>query len=269
MVANSVLLQTPSYSFLQTTPAALLALALFGLLVLVYVLAHRFRAYRLIQRPDLEKFDISNINTMLLGLLGLILAFAFSMANERYDVRRNLVVEEANNIGTLVLRTDVFPDSMRSALRASLKAYVEERILFYEVGMDFGAAAMHYRKADSISGRLWTAVATYARKDGELVRTSEIISSLNSVIDITTTRRAAGEATLPPSILYFLFALCLGTTFILGYDQKGPVNWVVVVGFALMLATTVFTIIDLDRPRSGLINMDSVHARMLDLRAMF
>ncbi len=257
------------FNYLQTTPAVVLAGALFVLLVMVYVMAHRFRARHHRLNPDLGKSDLSTINGMLLGLLGLMLAFTFSMSNERFDARRTLIVQEANNIGTVVLRADLFPDSMRTLLRAGLKQYVEERIAFYEARMDLASAARHLLRADSISTTLWKSVAAYARKDNITVKTSEIIPALNDMIDIVTTRRAAGEGTLPASILYFLFALCLCAAFLLGYDHKGPINWVVVFGFAIMLSATVFTIIDLDRPRSGMVNMDTPHQRMVDLRGMF
>jgi hypothetical protein len=36
-----------------------------------------------------------------------------------------------------------------------------------------------------------------------------------------------------------------------------------------MLSITVFTIIDLDRPRSGLINMDGPNEKIIELREMF
>jgi hypothetical protein len=257
----------PQYSYLQTTPAAVLAIILFVFLILAYLLGHRLRRRR--QKEDRPLSNMSTINGMLLGLLGLMLAFSFSMSNERFDTRRTLIIEEANNIGTVVLRTDIFPDSLRGVLRAALRQYLDERIAFYEVGMDIERAAQHYLRADSISGRVWTLVARYARTDDVTVKTSEIVPALNAMIDITTTRRAAGEATLPASIIYFLFLLSMGTAFLLGYEDKGPVDWVMVLGFSVMLSATVFTIIDLDRPRSGIINMDVPHQRMVDVRGLF
>ena len=89
------------------------------------------------------------------------------------------------------------------------------------------------------------------------------------MIDITTTRRSAGESTIPDSIMYFLFILCLSMSFLLGYDNKTKIDWIVVIGFALMLSATLFTIIDLDRPRSGLITMDVPIQKMVELRDMF
>jgi hypothetical protein len=69
--------------------------------------------------------------------------------------------------------------------------------------------------------------------------------------------------------MYFLFVLCFGSSFLLGYDRQAKPDWIVVVGFAIMLSATVFNIIDLDRPRNGMVNMDSVHQKMVDLRGMF
>jgi hypothetical protein len=146
---------------------------------------------------------------------------------------------------------------------------VEARIAFYQVGMDIKQVYRYYFKADSVGQAIWKLAANYARVDDITTRTSEMIPALNAMIDITTTRRAAGEATIPDSIMYFLFSLCLGSAFLLGYDHKGPMNWVIVFGFAVMLSSVVFTIIDMDRPRSGLINLDVPNQRIVDLRGMF
>ena len=43
------------------------------------------------------------------SLLGLLFAFTFSGASTRFEGRRYLIVEEANNIGTAWLRIDVLP----------------------------------------------------------------------------------------------------------------------------------------------------------------
>lgn len=232
-------------------------------------MGYRMRSREIRRNPDLSKVEQGTMNGMLLGLLGLLLAFTFSMASSRFDARRQVVIEEANNIGTAILRTDIYPDSMRQLLRRDLKEYVEERIAFYQAGKNAEAAAKHYHKADVLSRQIWSATATYAKKDNITTRTSELIPALNAMIDITTMRRAAGEATVPDSIMYFLFVLCCCSAFLLGYDNKYKVDWIVVMGFAVMLSLTVYTIIDLDRPRSGLINMDAPNEKIIELRGLF
>jgi hypothetical protein len=159
---------------------------------------------------------------------------------------------------------------VRTLLRNNLKEYVKERVAFYKVGMNVKKAMHHYNKADSIGKEVWSIVATYAKVDNITTRTSELIPALNAMIDITTTRRAAGEATIPDPIMYFLFSLCFCSAFLLGYDNKHKkFDRIVLGGFALMLSITVYMIIDLDRPRSGIINMDKPNEKMVELLEMF
>jgi hypothetical protein len=256
-------------TFIQRTPTAVIAIILFVLIIIFYLVGYRVRKKVIQQNPELANINLSVINGMLLGLLGLLLAFTFGMSNSRFNARRELVVVEANSIGTAILRTEVYPDSIRKILRSALKEYLEERIAFYEAGMDLEKVILHYRKAEKKSHTIWSIAANYAKHDDITTRTSQLIPALNDMIDVETSRRAAGEGTIPDSIVYFLFALCLCAAFLLGYDHKEKIDWIIVIGFATMLTATVFNIIDLDRPRSGLINMDRTNNLIIELRDMF
>lgn len=232
-------------------------------------LGYRTRHNIISKDAEQAKVDVKTINGTLLGLLGLLLAFTFGMSNSRFNSRRDLIVQEANNIGTAVLRTDVYPDSVRKLLKSMLKDYVEARISFYNAGMDVEKFVFYYYQADDIGRRLWLLAADYARTDEVTARTSQLLPALNAMIDIKTTRRAAGESTIPDSIMYFLFILCCCSAFLLGYDHIEKIDWIIVIGFAIMLSATVFNIIDLDRPRSGLIDMDRTNQNMVELRELF
>jgi len=256
-------------TLLQSASTLLVAALLFLLLICFYLLGYWTRSRGIKKNPHQSKVKLGTINGTLLGLLGLLLAFTFNMASSRFDTRRQVVIEEANSIGTAILRADIYPDSMRQLLRNDFKNYVEERIAFYQAGKDGEEAAEHYHKADVLSKKVWSTVTTYAKRDNITTRTSEMVPALNAMIDVTTSRRAAGEATVPDSIMYFLFALCCCSAFLLGYDNKYKIDWIVVTGFAVMLSLTVYTIIDLDRPRSGLINMDAPNEKIIELRGMF
>jgi hypothetical protein len=256
-------------TLLQRSPILGVVAVLFVLIFLFYLLGYRIRQGVIRRNPDQTMIDLGAINGTLLGLLGLLLAFTFSMASSRFDSRRQLVIEEANDIGTVILRTDFFPDSTRRLLRGTLEEYVEARIAFYQAGMDISKAVAYYLKADSLSKQTWSVLTEYARHDNITTRTSELVPALNAMIDVTTTRRAAGEATVPDSIMYLLFMLCCCSAFLLGYDNKHKIDWIVVGGFALMLSVTVLTILDLDRPRGGFINMDVPNKKIIELREMF
>jgi hypothetical protein len=195
--------------------------------------------------------------------------FLLLIACYRFDSRRNLMIEEANAISTVILRTDVYPDSMRQLLRGYLKEYVEARIAYYEAGMNEQKIYEQHQRTGEISSKIWKAAANHAKVDNITARTSELLIVLTEMIDLTTSRRASVESTIPDSIMYFLFVLCLGSAFLLGYDNRNKFDWIVIIGFAAMLSATVFTIIDLDRSRSGLIKMDSFNQKIIELRTMF
>jgi len=222
---------------------------------------------------DAEEADtrggVNSLLGALFGLWGFLLAFTFSQSGSRFETVRSLIVDESNNLRNTILRADMYPDSVRQLLRANLKEYVEARIAFGQVGMNNEKLVEYYLKADSIGKEVWSVTASYAKVDNITTRTSELVPALNAMIDITTTRRAAGESTIPDSIMYFLFILCFCSAFLLGYDSKGKIDWIVLMGLAIMLSSTVFTIIDLDRPRSGLINMDRPVQKIIELRGMF
>jgi len=256
-------------SFLQLTSAYVVGIFIFILTMLSYWVGHRVRTRAIRKDPEHAKRDIRTINGMLIGLLGLLLAFSFSMSNSRFDDRRHLIAEEANIIGTTILRTDMYPDSMRTLLRAALRDYVEKRIAFYEAGMDVKKAMSEYNSAQDLSLKVWRMASAYAKEDDITTRTSQLIPSINEMIDITSTRLAAGMGTIPDSIMYFLFVLCACTSFLLGYDQVDKLDWLIVTGFAITLSATVFSIVDLDRPRGGLISMDKPNQVIVELRGMF
>ena len=92
--------------------------------------------------------------------------------------------------------------------------------------------------------------------------------SLNDMIDAVTKRKASRETTVPESIIYLLLLLCLASSFIIGYGIKKKPDAIVATGFAIMIAITVFSILDLDRPHRGLITLDKAEQNMLELREM-
>src|SRR5207253_2593072 len=62
-----------------------------------------------------------------LTLLGLIIAFTFSMAISRYDQRKDYEEEEANAIGTEYVRADVLPAASGNNVRSLLSKYLHQR----------------------------------------------------------------------------------------------------------------------------------------------
>ena len=75
------------------------------------------------------------------GLLGLLIAFTFSGAAERFQARKQLITQEANAIGTAYLRLDLVAAGAQPEMRDLLRRYLEVRIKTYSDVSDVEATA--------------------------------------------------------------------------------------------------------------------------------
>src|SRR5512135_2757213 len=81
------------------------------------------------QRSELEdKPPVGEMVGATLALLAFMLAFTFGMAASRFEVRRGLVIDEANAIGTTYLRAGLLPEPFRVEVRKLLREYVSVRL---------------------------------------------------------------------------------------------------------------------------------------------
>jgi hypothetical protein len=256
-------------SFLTRFPSFQITLAVIFLMIGFYWLG-RFAFKKVIKiNPELRDKNSGMVVGSLLGLLALMLSFTFSLSNSRYDRRMAVVVEEANIIGTAVLRADLYPDSLRSLLRAEFKNYVETRIAFHQAGRDLQKAYKSLDSSTASQNRLWKMVSTAAQDRDNLVRTNNMVPVLNQMIDIVSTRNAVLIAKVPDLIMFLLFILCFSASFLLGYLSPEKPEWGIVICFLIMIGLTIYMIIDLDRPRSGVINIREMYYFIESLRTMF
>lgn len=258
-------------SFLYNTSSFTISSFLTIAMVLLYYFGFRIKAKKLAKHPEKSDEGFGAIEGSLLGLLALLLSFTFSMSSSRHDSRFQVMIQEANAIGTAVLRADLFPDTERVVLRGHFKNYVEARIAQYDAGIDPDKNRMAASQTALNSDSLWKIAVAAAKSEDAAVRNrgSMMLVSLNDMIDAVTTRKASRETTMPDLILYLLFLLCLTSSFIVGYGSKKKLDWIVASGFAVMIAITVFSILDLDRPHRGLITLDKAEQNMVELRGMF
>ena len=94
------------------------------------------------------------------------------------------------------------------------------------------------------------------------------LPGLNQMFDIVTTRTMAAK-THPPTIVFVMLGImaCVAA-FMAGHGMSGSKvrSWVHNVGFAAILALTVFVILDLEFPRLGFIRVNAFDQVLVDLR---
>jgi hypothetical protein len=236
---------------------------------LFYFLGARISSYKKLHHPESIAGGIGPLEGALLGLLSLLLSFTFGVSSSRYDTRRALIVQESNDIGTVILRSDLYGDTIRSEFRKDLKEYVEARIAYYDATDD---AAINEKRllAEKISARIWDRAIGLAKKSPDFVRDNQMIPAVNTMIDIVASRDAGRLARVPDLIVYLLICLTLLGSFIVGYCKKENGNdWIILSLYAVMTVMTIYTILDLDRPRRGLIQTRVPHEKMNELRNYF
>jgi hypothetical protein len=200
--------------------------------------------------------------------MGLLLAFTFSGAASRFDARRQLIVEETNAIGTAYLRLDLLPADHQSRLRDDFRNYLDARLSVYRKLPDFQASKAEMSKATALQGQIWTRAVAARKEVSSPAVTSLVLSSLNEMIDITTTRAVASETNPPAIVFVMLLILLLASSLLAGYGMSAGKthSWLHMVGFAFIMAIAVYVIIDIEFPRVGLVRVDYVDQILVDLR---
>src|SRR5262249_45649052 len=90
------------------------------------------------------------VEAAVFALMGLLIAFDFSGAASRWEWRRNLVVDEANAIGTSYIRLDLLPPASQPDLREKFRQYVRSRIAVYQKIPDIEAAMTELQRSESL-----------------------------------------------------------------------------------------------------------------------
>jgi ABC-type multidrug transport system fused ATPase/permease subunit len=244
----------------------LIVLGLFIFMLLAMEIG--FRSGRRRQASVAEAITQANsVLVSMLGLLALLLAFTFSAALQRFEDRSQTVVAEANAIGTTYLRARLLPGGMPDEVQALLRRYLDVRIQEGRVDStepEFHESLLHQAKL--MEAGLWSHAVKAAELDKSVVTSGLFIQSLNELIDTSTTRNAALNRQVPEIVLLLMFATIVLTTATLGYASGIAGHRVTLAAFVLLIliALVVYLIIDLDRPRRGVIQVS--HESMLSLQ---
>jgi len=246
-------------------------LLIFAASVIGFLLAHEmgFRLGRRVSstRSSQAGSHIATIQGAILGLLALLLGFTFAMSISRFDTRKQIVLEEANAIGTTFLRAQVMPEPHRKEISNLLRRYVEVRLEFYNAGIDTQKLQKAMDKTATLHTQLWSHAVALGERDPRAITTGLFLQTLNELIDLHAKRLNAMENRVPEIVLWLLYFVALTTIGLIGYGcgLGGHRNFTVHLIASVIIAAVILVIIDLDRPRRGLIQVSQ--QRMVELRA--
>lgn len=190
------------------------------------------------------------IVSAVLGLLALLMGFTFSLAVDRFEARRLLVLEEANAIGTTYLRAQLLTEPHRARMSDLLVRYTDNRILLARA-QPGPEQQQRLEVNDGLIIDMWAATSAAFETIKGLDFSSTYLDSVNNVIDLDSARKAARQARVPPAVFAVLFIYIAVTSAVLGYVLLG-LRGRLAAGFLMALLTlSLVLIVDIDRPVGG------------------
>jgi len=243
-------------TFLLDHPTVLWVVAL-----LLLWAASRLGAHLRGLRSDAPRLDDADFNLVvgaILTLLGLVTGFTFAMAVTRFDQRKNYEEQEANAIGTEYVRVDVLSPSQADRIRALLRDYVDQRIVYYTV-RDQKRLRQTRARTLQLQSSLWSAVVPSAIAQPDPI-SALVMSGMNDVLNSEGYTEAAWRNRIPAAAWALLFLTAIFCNLLFGYHAHGKPSVVLLV-LPTALAISFFLIAEIDSPRSGVIR---VHAQNLE-----
>jgi hypothetical protein len=210
--------------------------------------------------------QISTVQAATLGLLALVLGFTMSMAEGRYNTRRQILVAEANAVGTTYLRADILPEPERTRTRELLRRYIDERLAYFSASE--GEAPAVTVRSQAIAADVWNLAVETARLHPDWDVLSSYLEATTDMIELEATRDLAIRARVPgliDSLLLLIAFTAMGVTgFATGLSRTRTALTLYIVPVLIALACAVIN--DLDRTRFGFISTGDRPMQRLKLK---
>jgi hypothetical protein len=173
----------------------LVVCGLFAAVLLSIEAGHRIGIRRRSRMPQGFKPVYPTVESSVFALMGLLIAFTFYGAGSRFDARRNLIVREANAIGTTYLRLDLLPPETQPELREVFRAYVRSRLDIYRKIADIEALNAALDQSLVLQRSVWRKTVDATKGSGPAEK-SLVLTTLNQMIDITTEQTVTAKWTM-------------------------------------------------------------------------
>jgi hypothetical protein len=187
-------------------------------------------------------------------LLGLLIGFTFAMAVERFETRRQLVVEDADSIEQLYLRAQLLDEPHRSRFSNLLVRYTQNHIQLAQTHRDNAAASKLIAEDQQLLRDLWTATVPAFQSIRTIDFSSSFVDSVNQVVKADADRKAARRAQIPSTVIAMLILYSLIAAALLGAVMRGRKGEVASIIMLALSVLALMLIVDINRPVSGTIH---------------
>lgn len=191
------------------------------------------------------------------ALVAFLIGFAFSGAASRFIDRLDIIVKEANALGTAYLRADTIAEPYRSELKIALKEYTADRVtLLSREGRNQIEPLL--AKVGGLHERMWKSAINGTQHDAPLM--AMVLPPINEVIDLHSAHLAMARRHLPIPIMAALLGTAAVGVGMLGFSSGrigrrfSRLDFV----YGAVLAAALWMTIDLDYPGMGIIRVNNL-----------
>ena len=223
-------------------------------ILLFFEIGHQIGRYTLSHSHNAVDKSLGPMVGSVLATLAFVLAFSFSMAASRFEIRKQNVLVETNVINTAYMRADLLDQPHKSEMQRVLREYVEVRLR----GIEPGNREKALSKSLELHQVLWNQATLVARKN-PTVLSARLVQSVIDIISIHEKRlNAATRNRIPGSIWFTLYAISAFAMLAMG-SQTGLTRarrLIQVIPLVLAFSALMTVVADLDRPAElGLIKV--------------
>ena len=205
-----------------------------------------------------ESFDqqVALVRTLTAALVAFLIGFAFSGAASRFIDRLDIIVKEANALGTAYLRADTIAEPQRGELKAAIREYTADRVtMLSRDGRDQIEPLL--AKVSGLHERMWRSATTATQDNAPLM--AVVLPPINEVIDLHSMHLATARRHLPIPIMAVLLGTAAISFGIIGFGNgrigRRFSSLDAVYGF--VLAAALWMTIDMDYPGGGIIRVST------------
>lgn len=194
----------------------------------------------------------------ILALLGLLIALSFTSAYERFDLRRALVIKEANTIQEAYLRSFLFPPPLQAQEQKTIRNYLSLRIFFYHFFPDRAPSIQDRKVLIGMEKQIWLPAIDYCSKAKDSTICPLFLESANLMFN-TAYERIEMAFIHPPTVIFaMLVMLAFLSAMICGYNLRKRIikHFLHLIIYAFIITVTIYVVIDLEYPRIGFLKVD-------------
>lgn len=247
----------PTFDWLLNTHVLVFGLACFLLLYLVAEIGFQLGGLSRRHRPCQER-ELTGVGTITAGMLGLLaftLGITIGIAQNRYEARRDLVVQEANAIGTAWLRAHLAGED-GPALAALIEDYAKARLAYTTADTTASEPAL-IACTNALQTAIWTKAQAVAARAPTAI-TATLINALNDMFDQSLAQRFAFDSRVPANLAWMLLVGSVLAIGAMGFQLglAGTRQILLMVLLLLMWGGAMMLVADMNRPRIGAIQVD-------------